>query len=198
MSLPLACDASAHAPAYAEVALVPALPGKDLLTYRVEEAERARIRPGMRVMVPLGRRRETGLVVALASTPPPGLTSIRAVAEVLDAEPIFTPELVALCRWASEYYVTTSGNYNGGLENYPRFHESWTGQTLTYRGSFVSLGAPKHNNGRWCGTGTTCNIYNPPVRNWDFDTDFMNAANLPPLTPRFVSATQTFFTENFR
>ena len=92
---------------YAEVALIPALPGKDLLTYGVEEADRARILPGVRVVVPLGRRRETGLVVALTSTPPPGLTSIRRVVEVLDSEPVFTPELIALCRWASDYYVTT-------------------------------------------------------------------------------------------
>jgi hypothetical protein len=51
--------------------------------------------------------------------------------------------------------VTSTGNYNGGLENYPRFHENWSGATLTYRGSFVSLGAPLHNNGAWCGTGGT-------------------------------------------
>jgi len=94
--------------------------------------------------------------------------------------------------------VTTAGNYNGGLENYPRFHEDWSGDTLTYRGSFVSLGAPLHSNGRWCGTGTTCNIYNPPTRNWDFDTDFQNASLLPPMTPRFVTVQQIQFTENFR
>src|SRR5262249_46329695 len=34
--------------------------------------------------------------------------------------------------------TTTPGNYNGGLENYPRFHENWSGQALNYRGSFVS------------------------------------------------------------
>src|SRR4051794_17322008 len=65
-------DASApHVPArdapmtaaYAAVALVPAVPGRDLLTYRVDEAQRGRIAPGMRVVVPLGRRRETGIVV---------------------------------------------------------------------------------------------------------------------------------------
>jgi hypothetical protein len=98
--------------------------------------------------------------------------------------------------------LTSSGNYNGGLENYPRFHESWSGATLTYRGSFVSLGAPLHNNGAWCGTGGSsssgCNIYNPPVRNWNYDPDFQNVANLPPLTPRFVSVQQIIFTENFR
>lgn len=90
------------------------------------------------------------------------------------------------------------GNYNGGFENYPRFHESWTGRTLTYRGSFVSLGEPRHNNGAWCGTGGGCNIYDPPARNWDYDSDFQDVAFLPPITPTFVSVEQILFTENFR
>jgi hypothetical protein len=93
---------------------------------------------------------------------------------------------------------TTNGNYNGGFENYPRFHEDWSGQTLTYRGSFVSLGTPRHNNGAWCGTGGGCNIYNPPARNWDYDVDFQDVTKLPPLTPRFISVQQILFTENFR
>jgi hypothetical protein len=46
-----------------------------------------------------------------------------------------------------------------------------------------SLGEPEHVNGDWCGTGTGCNIYNPPNRLWNFDAAFNNAANLPPLTP---------------
>jgi hypothetical protein len=92
---------------------------------------------------------------------------------------------------------TTPGVYNGGLENYPRFHEDWGGRTLGYRGSFVSLGTPRHSTGPWCGTGGGCNIYNPPGRNWDYDTDFQNVANLPPLTPRFVAVEQILFTENF-
>jgi hypothetical protein len=100
--------------------------------------------------------------------------------------------------------VTSTGNYNGGLENYPRFHEDWSpgAAALTYRGSFVSLGAPLHNNGGWCGTGGSstsgCNMYNPPVRNWNYDSAFQDVANLPPLTPRFVSVQQIIFTENFR
>ncbi len=97
---------------------------------------------------------------------------------------------------------TRPGVYNGGLENYPRFHEDWSGKTFTYWGSFVSLGTPVHVNGRWCGTGGTlssgCNIYNPPNRNWNFDPFFMNAANLPPLTPRFVYVQQVLFTEDFK
>jgi hypothetical protein len=89
--------------------------------------------------------------------------------------------------------------YNGGLENYPRFHENWSGQDLNYQGSFVSLGEPQHVNGAWCGTGgAPCDIYNPPNRNWNFDPAFNDAANLPPLTPRFVYVQQVLFTEDFK
>jgi hypothetical protein len=91
-----------------------------------------------------------------------------------------------------------TANYNGGLENYPRFQENWSGIGLNYQGSFVSLGTPAHVNGLWCGTGTGCNIYNPPTRNWNFDSAYNNVANLPPLTPRFVYVQQVLFTENFK
>jgi hypothetical protein len=99
--------------------------------------------------------------------------------------------------------TTTPGGgantYNGGLENYPRFHEDWGGgRALNYQGSFVSLGVPWHVDGLWCGTGGGCNIYNPPIRNWNFDPAFNDAANLPPLTPRFVYVQQVLFTEDFK
>ncbi len=89
------------------------------------------------------------------------------------------------------------GNYNGGLENYPRFHETWGG-TLRYRGSFVSLGEPTHVDGAWCGTGPSCNIYNPPTRDWNFDTAFNDIANLPPLTPRFTFLKQRIFAQELK
>jgi hypothetical protein len=92
---------------------------------------------------------------------------------------------------------TIGGTYNGGLENYPRFHESWSGRTLFYQGSYVSLGTPVHVNGTWCGTGGTCNIYNPPTRNWNYDPRFNDVANLPPMTPHFVYVQQVLFTEDF-
>jgi hypothetical protein len=84
------------------------------------------------------------------------------------------------------------GAYNGGLENYPRFHENWSGRTLTYRGSFVSLGRPRHVTGAWGSQS-----YNPPNRDWNYDTSFNNAANLPPITPRFVYLRQELFVRDF-
>ena len=89
------------------------------------------------------------------------------------------------------------GEYNGGLENYPRFHEDWIGATLSYRGSFVSLGAPRHVNGRWCGTGMPCGIYEAPVRAWSFETNFNTASKLPPLSPRFVLLKQELFSRSY-
>ncbi len=99
----------------------------------------------------------------------------------------------------------------GGLNNYPRFHEYWEGIKFNYLGSLVSLSPPLRVNGPFCGSGglnkkgilmtngtdERCNIYYPPTRNWSYDTQFNNAANLPPLTPRVVSLKQELFSRNF-
>ncbi len=82
--------------------------------------------------------------------------------------------------------VTSVGNFNGGLQNFPRFHEDWSGVQLVMRGSFVSIDTPRHAQGAWCGTGSVCNIYNPPTRSWTFEDAFLTAVNLPPLSPRLT------------
>jgi len=75
--------------------------------------------------------------------------------------------------------TTTSGNYNGGLENYPRFHENWTGKNLNLRGSFVELWNSAIGVGAWEYGGTQ---YTAPNRNWNYDTDFQSGS-MPPFTP---------------
>ena len=84
------------------------------------------------------------------------------------------------------------GEYCGGLENYPRFHEDWSGKTLVYRGSFVSLGKARHVNGTWGSQS-----YSPPARDWNYEVSFNNAANLPPITPRFNYLKQQVFLREF-
>lgn len=71
-------------------------------------------------------------------------------------------------------------NYSGGVENFLRFLENWSGQTLTYNGSLVCLFASQIGNYPWPGTGT---VYNPPTRNWAFDSNFNNPAKQPPMMP---------------
>ncbi|MGA2747887.1 MAG: hypothetical protein ABSG59_03845 [Verrucomicrobiota bacterium] len=80
--------------------------------------------------------------------------------------------------------VPSNGNYySGGVENFPRFLENWSGQTFWYSGSMVEMFSSQIANAPWPGTGT---VYNPPTRNWAFDTNFNNANNLPPLTPHVM------------
>ncbi|MFM7439853.1 MAG: hypothetical protein ACKO2V_14850, partial [Snowella sp.] len=63
---------------------------------------------------------------------------------------------------------------------------------LTYRGSFVSTSTPVHVRGTW-----SSQLYGAPNRNWDYDTQFNAAENLPPLAPRFVYLKQESFTRNY-
>jgi len=73
---------------------------------------------------------------------------------------------------------TTSFNYNGGLENLPRFLEDWSGVNFTYAGSFVNLWNSVQATGDWDGS-----YYNPPNRIWSYDNDFDDPTKLPPGTP---------------
>ena len=78
--------------------------------------------------------------------------------------------------------TTTSGNYNGGLENYPRFLEDWTGKNLNISGSFIELWNAQVAQGAW----KTSDVYKPPNRNWSYDTSLINST--PPFTPCVVEA----------
>src|SRR5437899_3668422 len=86
-----------------QIAPLPPVPLHDLFTYRVPEPLRARIRPGMRVRMPLGRQTRTGVVASFADAPPSG--ELRAILDVLDADPFVPPDLLELCRWTAGYYL---------------------------------------------------------------------------------------------
>lgn len=77
------------------------------------------------------------------------------------------------------------GDYNGGLENLPRFHENWSGINCNIYGSFVNTWLSDFGTGNWVYGG---NRYTAPNRNWYYDTMFNTVANLPPYTPMAVSA----------
>lgn len=81
--------------------------------------------------------------------------------------------------------TTAGGQYNGGLENLPRFHENWSGKNCTIKGSFVNTWLSQYATGNWVYGG---NKYTAPNRVWSYDTAFNSVANLPPYTPMAVSA----------
>jgi len=77
--------------------------------------------------------------------------------------------------------TTSLGNYNGGLENLPRFLENWSGIDFFLRGSIINLWASQQATGAWV-YGSP--VYNAPNRVWSYDTDFDDPTNLPPWPPR--------------
>src|SRR5437667_2656331 len=87
------------------IAPLPPVPRHDLLTYRIPEPLRERVRPGVRVRVPLGRQTRTRVVAAFADTLPPG--ELRSIVDVLDADPFLPADLLELCRWTARYYLAS-------------------------------------------------------------------------------------------
>jgi hypothetical protein len=71
---------------------------------------------------------------------------------------------------------------DGGVHNFLRYLETWSGQTSYYTGSMVSLYYSEYDTGvfKCCGT-----VYQPPTRKYKFDLDFNNISLMPPGTPRF-------------
>jgi len=78
---------------------------------------------------------------------------------------------------------TTPSGYSGGVENFPRFLEDWSGKDFTYNGSMVVMFPSRIATGAWGGTGDEFGIYNAPTRRWAFDTNFRDVTKLPPGTP---------------
>jgi hypothetical protein len=75
---------------------------------------------------------------------------------------------------------TTLGKYSGGMENFPRFLETWgSGNTFTYNGSMVKMFPSLYATNAW----GKDEVYVPPRRNWAYDVSFNNPNRLPPLTP---------------
>jgi Tfp pilus assembly protein PilX len=85
---------------------------------------------------------------------------------------------------------------DGGLHNFLRYLENWSGQTLNYDGSLVSMYYSEYNTGIYKdGPGGT--VYSPPPRNYFFDVLFLNPNNLPPATPQFQDIDNLSSHQNF-
>jgi primosomal protein N' (replication factor Y) (superfamily II helicase) len=91
---------------YAEIALP--LHVFQTFTYRLPPALKSLAQPGMRVLVPLGRKFVSGYIVKLRASLPNDtkLTSseIKEVQELPDTVPAVTAELLQITQWVAEYY----------------------------------------------------------------------------------------------
>ncbi|MCK5913326.1 MAG: DEAD/DEAH box helicase, partial [Desulfuromusa sp.] len=82
------------------------VPLKQLFSYRVPELLVDTAQVGMRVKIPFGRRTTVGFVLGLRQGSAEGLKDLQ---ELLDDEPMLTPELIKLLRWAADYYCHPIG-----------------------------------------------------------------------------------------
>ena len=71
---------------------------------------------------------------------------------------------------------------DGGVHNFMKMLENWGGRTLRYRGSMVSLYYSRQAIGIYRADN---NVYSPPIRAYNFDSDFLSLPLLPPGTPMF-------------
>jgi hypothetical protein len=78
---------------------------------------------------------------------------------------------------------TGNGYYSGGLENFPRFLEDWSGKTFCYNGAMVVMFNSTIAKAPW---GSNSDTYSPPMRMWAFDTNFYVESKLPPSTPQIL------------
>lgn len=79
---------------------------------------------------------------------------------------------------------------SGGVHNFKRFLENWSGVRMNYAGSLINLFNSHNNNGSYKNAGS---VYGAPNRNWVFDASFLDPNRLPPGTPFFQSIQLTGF-----
>ena len=84
-----------------------AAPVRRTYTYKFDPVQE--LVPGMRLLVPFGRRLVMGYIVGFPKETPvnPGL--LRPVRKVLDFEPVLSPALLQLGFWLAEYYLAPPG-----------------------------------------------------------------------------------------
>ncbi|MBL8182657.1 MAG: primosomal protein N' [Blastocatellia bacterium] len=96
---------------YVEVALP--VPLRRVFTYRVPVELSGDLKLGARIKLPFGRREMVGYAVGLHNELPPDLdideSKLKDIAEILDEEPLITPEILRLTQWTADYYSSFWG-----------------------------------------------------------------------------------------
>jgi len=89
------------------------VPIRRSFTYKVPEDLVAKIKIGARLRLPFGKRDLVGYAVGLMDELPPEAdvdgSKLKYVIEVVDDEPLITPEILGLTKWTAEYYASFWG-----------------------------------------------------------------------------------------
>ena len=113
--------------------LILPLPLQGTFTYAVPASMQSAVRVGMRVLVPFGRGKTyLGIVARLHDERPQGY-EVKSVAQLMDSEPIITPQQLQLWQWIADYYLAPIGDvYKAALPAGLKAEDGYRPKTETY------------------------------------------------------------------
>lgn len=104
---------------------------RDVYTYSVPD-EIVYPQQGMRVLVPLGRKKITGIVLGPHTEPMDEKIRVRPIESVLDTYPIVTEEQIRLWQWMARYYMCTIGEVMNAALPSGIIDDDYTARTEVY------------------------------------------------------------------
>lgn len=113
--------------------LILPLPLQGTFTYAVPTQMQAVVKVGMRVLVPFGRNKTyLGIVARLHDRQPQGY-EVKPISQLMDEEPIVTPEQLKLWQWIADYYLSPIGDvYKAALPAGLKAEDGYRPKTETY------------------------------------------------------------------
>ena len=75
-----------------------------LFSYEIPEALQGEAFIGAHVLVPFGPKLVGGMIISLSETVSDKIKTIKQIAEIVEAEPLFDKEYVEFLYWVAEYY----------------------------------------------------------------------------------------------
>ncbi len=113
--------------------LILPLPLQGTFTYAIPTQMQAVVKVGMRVLVPFGRNKTyLGIVARLHDRQPQGY-EVKPISQLMDEEPIVTPEQLKLWQWIADYYLSPIGDvYKAALPAGLKAEDGYRPKTETY------------------------------------------------------------------
>ena len=113
--------------------LILPLPLQGTFTYAVPAQMQAVVKVGMRVLVPFGRNKTyLGIVARLHDRQPQGY-EVKPISQLMDGEPIVTPEQLKLWQWIADYHLSPIGDvYKAALPAGLKAEDGYRPKTETY------------------------------------------------------------------
>jgi len=113
--------------------LILPLPLQGTFTYAIPVSMQSGVQVGVRVLVPFGRNKTyLGIVARLHDEKPQGY-EVKEITQVMDAEPIVTPQQLRLWQWIADYYLSPIGDvYKAALPAGLKAEDGYRPKTETY------------------------------------------------------------------